>query len=309
MTLFLGSTLVIANPASQSGAGAEGAEFVRRTLEAFSSATKGYDVRLTTGPGHAMQMARAATGFDTVLALGGDGVIHEVVNGLMKIDPSRRPRMGIIPLGSGNDYARTLGMAINEPDKALGQVLQGISYRVDLGVVNGIYFDETLSFGVDAAIALDTMERRKKAGAHGTRLFAASGVDVVRHQMRKWDYRATIDGEQMDGGSVIFAVQVGPTYGGGFRICPAADILDGKLDLCYSEGSPSTAAALGILGRARFALHERSRFLRFAQATELTLDFEEEPPCQADGERVEGTHFEISCAHRALEVIHPTWEG
>ena len=79
MALHVGHTLVIANPASQSGAGAEGAEFVRRTLAAYGSATDGFDVRLTTGPGVATQMARAATGFDTVLALGGDGVIHEVV--------------------------------------------------------------------------------------------------------------------------------------------------------------------------------------------------------------------------------------
>lgn len=227
MALHLGHTLVIANPASQSGAGAEGAEFVRRTLAAYGSATDGFDVRLTTGPGVATQMARAATGFDTVLALGGDGVIHEVVNGLMKIGEARRPRLGIIPLGSGNDFARTLGMAANSPERSLGQLLQGVAHRLDLGIVNGTYFDQTLSFGVDAAIALDTMERRQRTSAHGTRLFMASGVDVVRHQLRSWPHRVRFAGE---------------------------------------------------------------------------------PPCQADGERVRGSHFEIGVAHRALEVIRPTWQ-
>lgn len=215
MALHLGHTLVIANPASQSGAGAEGAEFVRRTLAAYGSATDGFVVRLTTGPGVATQMARAATDFDTVLALGGDGVIHEVVNGLMKIGEARRPRLGIIPLGSGNDFARTLGMAANSPERSLGQLLQGVAHRLDLGIVNGTYFDQTLSFGVDAAIALDTMERRQRRGAHGTRLFMASGVDVVRHQLRSWPHRVRFDGgAEQDGDSLIFAVQVGPTYGG-----------------------------------------------------------------------------------------------
>lgn len=306
MAFSLGHTLVIANPASQSGAGAEGAEFVRRTLAAYESATDGFDVRLTTGPKAATDMAAAATSFDTVLALGGDGVIHEVVNGLMKMDSSVRPRLGIIPLGSGNDYARTLGMVSNAPDKSLAQILRGVPRCIDLGLVNGTYFDETLSFGVDAAIAIDTMERRLATGAHGTRLFAASGVDVIRREMRRWPFRATIDGEPLEGNSIIFAVQVGPTYGGGFRICPDAVADDGLLNICYSEGSPSTIEALGILARARVALHTGSRYLNFRTASSIVIDFEGEPPCQTDGERCEGSHFEISCAHRAIEVIHPT---
>ena len=308
MILHLGHTLVIANPAAQSGAGAEGAEFVRRTLGSYESATEGFEVRLTRGPGDATLVARSATGYDTVVALGGDGVIHEVVNGLMKIGEARRPRLGVIPLGSGNDYARTLGMAANAPEKSLGQLLQGVIRRLDLGIVNGTYFDQTLSFGVDAAIALDTMERRRASGAHGTRLFAASGVDVVLHQLRAWDFTAALDGREVAGSSLIFAVQVGPTYGGGFRICPEADARDGLLDVCYSHGSPGKAAALSILARARFGRHTTSRYLDFAQASRLVIDFEGEPPCQADGERVGGSHFEIGCVHRALEVICPTWQ-
>ena len=308
MALHLGHTLVIANPVAQSGAGAEGADFVRRTLAAYDSVTDGFDVRLTTGPGAATQMARAATAFDTVLALGGDGVIHEVVNGLMKIGEARRPRLGVIPLGSGNDFARTLGMAANSPERSLGQVLQGVVHRLDLGIVNGTYFDQTLSFGVDAAIALDTMERRRRTGTHGTRLFMASGIDVVRHQLRSWPFHASFDGAEKDGDSLIFAVQVGPTYGGGFRICPEADPEDGLFDVCLSHGSPSTATALSILARARIGRHTRSRYLEFRQARELVIDFDGEPPCQADGERVGGSHFEVSCAHRALEVIRPTWQ-
>lgn len=301
----LGKTLVIANPASQSGAGAEGAAFVERTLKHFESATDGFQVKLTKEAGHATSLARAASQFDTVIALGGDGVIHEVVNGLMKIGPSLRPRMGIIPLGSGNDYARSLGVAINEPEKSLAQILQGVTRKVDLGLVNGIYFDETLSFGVDAAIALDTMERRQKSGSHGTRLFAASGIDVIRHQLRRYSYSAVADCDRLEGESVIFAVQVGPTYGGGFKICPKADLTDGKLDVCSTVGNPSMVEALALLGRARFGAHTHSRYMRFRHVKNMTIDFEEELPCQADGERVTGKHFEISCAHRALEVIFP----
>lgn len=301
----LGRTLVIANPASQSGAGAEGAIYIERILKHFDSATDGFRVQLTKAPGHATSIARAASYFDTVIALGGDGVIHEVVNGLMKIGPQLRPRLGIVPLGSGNDYARSLGMALNEPEKSMSQILQGVTHKVDLGLVNGVYFDETLSFGVDAAIALDTMERRQKSGSHGTRLFAASGVDVIRNQMKSYAYKAIADGDRLEGNSIIFAVQVGPTYGGGFKICPKADLEDGKLDVCSTVGSPSTIEALLLLGRARFGAHTHSHYMRFRHVKHMSVDFEEALPCQADGERIEGTHFEISCVHRALEVIRP----
>ena len=85
----LGRTLVIANPAAHSGRGAQGATFAERFLASYSSATRGYELRLTTAPGDAELMAAEADGFDTVVALGGDGVIHEVANGLM-----RRPAEG-----------------------------------------------------------------------------------------------------------------------------------------------------------------------------------------------------------------------
>ena len=304
---FLGRTMVVANPVSQSGAGAEGADFVRRTLGAYASATDGFTVKLTTGPGDAVRIARSSTCYDTVIALGGDGTIHEVVNGLMKIDPTRRPRLAVIPLGSGNDYARTLSMAANAPELALGQILQGVTRRMDLGLVNGVYFDETLSFGLDAAIALDTMERRKKSGSHGTRLFMSSGVHVIPREIHPRPFEATFDGEPLSGASIVFAVQVGPYYGGGFPICPTADARDGLLDICYSEGSPSVPTALGIFAKARLGKHLHSKYLHFRQVRALTVEFGDNVPAQVDGERIEGSRFEVSCAHRALEVVCPTY--
>ena len=117
----LGRTLVIANPAAHSGRGAQGATFAERFLASYSSATRGYELRLTTAPGDAELMAAEADGFDTVVALGGDGVIHEVANGLMRRPAEGRAQLGVIPLGSGNDYARTLGMARNDVEAALAQ--------------------------------------------------------------------------------------------------------------------------------------------------------------------------------------------
>ena len=261
----LGRTLVIANPAANRGQGSEGAAFVQRFLDSYHSATTHHELILTKAAGDAESLAREASGFDTILALGGDGVIHEVVNGLMKRDANDRPQLGIIPMGSGNDYARTLGMAINDPSRALAQLVRGHVFSLEVGHVNGVYFMETLSFGMDAAIALDTVRRRQEETTS----------------------------------------QHGETYGGGFAICPEADPSDGLLDVCYNVKIPGRPRLLALLGLARFGRHTGSDCVNLLRFTRATMDFETQPPCQVDGEELRGTHFEVEVVPKALRVIAP----
>ncbi len=318
MSSPIGRALVIANPASRSGRGKAAAANVRAFLEQEEEATNGFEVVMTQAPGDAEKIVVNRFGgdekdlgpegaFDTVIALGGDGVIHETIGGLMRVSRDRRPRFGIIPMGSGNDFARTLGMYINAPMRALGQLIAGSVRTLDLGIVNGVYFMETLSFGLDAAIALDTMTKRadNKSGK-GAQLFASSAIKTFSSSREGWTYTAEIDGARHSGRESVFAVQVGPTYGGGFRICPDASPADGLLSVCYTLDIPPTIpATLALLGRARFGLHKGSKYLRFAEAEKIVVDFDVEPPCQVDGERLCGTHFEIESVPAALDVIVP----
>ena len=101
-----GRTLIIANPAAQSGAAREVAERLQRFLDMTARASQ-FDLVLTERMGHAKELAAQAEGYHTVIALGGDGVIHEVVNGLMTQDEAVRPALAILPVGSGNDFAQT----------------------------------------------------------------------------------------------------------------------------------------------------------------------------------------------------------
>ena len=301
----LGRTLLIANPAAHSGKGAAGADFARHFLGSYATATRGYEVRLTTGPGDAMGIAAGAFGFDTVLALGGDGVIHEVVNGLMRLPGSARPQLGVIPLGSGNDYARTLGMARNDVEGAFAQLVRGTVRELEVGLVNGVHFMQTLSFGLDAAIALDTTDRRAaNTSQEGEALFVTSGLKILSRAKGGFPCTARFDGEgPVELKTLIFAVQVGPTYGGGFRICPDADPGDGLLDVCYNVKKPLLPHLLALFGLARGGRHARSSVVSLRRIRHAVLDFAEEPPCQVDGERMRGTHFEIDVIPSALRVV------
>lgn len=303
----LGRTLVIANPAAHSGRGASASEFVERFFSGYSSLARGFRLERTSGAGDGTTLAQAAGDADTVIALGGDGIIHEVVNGLMRIDRADRPRLGIIPMGSGNDFARTLGMARNDPSQALAQLVGGRTRTMDLGRANDTYFMETLSFGLDAAIALDTTGRRARhTHQEGAGLFATSGVRILSLGLRGWPFVATMDGERVEGVDVVFAVQNGPTYGGGFLVCPDASPTDGALDVCYSLKVPSVPTTLTLFGLARLGRHTRARSLAFRKVRHLEMDFPGElPPCQADGERLSAGRYVIDVAPDALDVIVP----
>lgn len=115
----LGRTLAIANPASHSGRGAGAADELEGLFASDPSLAGSFELRRTSGPGDAASIASSAGGFDTLLVMGGDGVINEAVNGLMRLPRGRRPTLAVIPMGSGNDFARTLGLSLNHPREAL----------------------------------------------------------------------------------------------------------------------------------------------------------------------------------------------
>lgn len=301
-TARFGRTVVLANPASQLGAGEGAAQQVEAFLRLHEDACDSVELLLTEGPGHAVELAAELDACDTVVAVGGDGTVHETVNGLMRLPRGKRPAFALIPVGSGNDYARTLRMS-RAVDEACGQLLHAKRMTADLGCCNGRYFAETLSFGLDAAIALDTVARRDRTGVSGLRLYAASCVDQLLHNKVLYDYRLSLEGGPWEEGQMyLFAVQVGRTYGSGFAISPNARIDDGLLDLCIAHPPLSTAKAAWIFLRAKGGHHEHFRQIDVRQCTSLTLEFDRALPAQIDGERVVAGHYDIQVVPQALDV-------
>lgn len=304
----LGRTLVIANPAAHSGRGAEAAALLGRFLDAYGSLTRGHELRLTTAPGDATRWARDAGDYDTILVLGGDGIVHEAVCGLMALPRHDRPALGVLPEGSGNDYARTLGIRRNDVEAAMRQLVQGTRASLDVGVANGVPFVETLSFGIDAAIALDTTARRARGTSEqGEGLYVSSAFDTVTRAAHPVLARFSFDGgPEREQQTLIFAVQVGPTYGGGWRICPEASPTDGLLDVCHNVQVPGVARLLALFALARTGLHARTSAVEMLRVRHLSASFPEGvPPCQVDGERLSATAYEVDSLPGALEVLVP----
>ena len=325
----LGRTLIICNPAAQSGAAAEVGEQLKRFLEMYLHDGSAFNLVCTERPHHATQLASRAMGYDTVLAVGGDGIVHETANGLMRIEAQARPALGVIPVGSGNDYARTLGMREISRDRDLAAILSCKAKPLDVGrieytpadtdeVTQGSvgrargarteYFVQTLSFGMDAAIALGTYRLRASTGLTGTPLYLASGFSAAGRRYRDYPVMASIDGapaERMR--TIAFAVQIGPTYGSGFRICPDADPADGMLDICYIAGPMPRAHALALLLAAKGGHHRSDKAVHTRRIRSATFTFEDGGyPIQADGELIRATRVSVGILPGVLRVLVPT---
>ncbi len=308
MACNLENILLIANPASQNGHGAFLAE---RAVEALfhKMSDSEIEVILTKHPKHATDIAADSASFDTVIVLGGDGIVHEAVNGIMQLPRENRPQFGVIPTGSGNDFARALGMPKGLTN-ACNALCSAASIPSDVGCANGIYFAETFSFGLDAAIALDTVERRRKTGLKGTPLYAMSAIYQLKHSFRSYEYTMCVDGSSPEEGeSYTFAIQNGPYYGGGFKICPEAKLDDGLLDVCISHPPIGRPAAVRAFALAKEGKHTHIKQLQIFQAKNLEITFNEEPPCQIDGEKLTGTTFNVQVKHDAIRFLTPQRRG
>ena len=293
---------MIVNPVSKTGKAAEVKDAVCSLFDAKLGSF--FECRETSYACHATEIAASAEAFDTVIALGGDGVINEIVNGLMRISAEQRPVFGIIPVGSGNDFARTLHVS-EDIECACNTIFEYKTRRQDVGMCNGIYYVETVSFGLDAAIALDTMERRKNSEKTGNALYFEAGLNQILFHRDMHSYAATIDnGKTIKGASLTFAVQIGTTYGGGFKICPEANPSDGLLDVCIAHPPLGLFASLALFVKAKEGKHTQHPNIEMFQCSNLVVDFEHPVPSQRDGEDCTASHFEISMVPDALTVIY-----
>lgn len=313
--------VVVANPAARNGHGAVAASWLRDEVE--RRGLENVSVLETSRPGEARDIAARAAA-DVVVALGGDGVIHEIACGMASRSPGDRPVLGVVPCGNGNDFARTLGMPVDDVREAWARLGRADVRSFDLGVCNGVPFVQTLSFGLDAAIALGTEERRRRTGRCGTMLFLEEGIsqllfhrDVHRVEI---GLEGTLDSayptplreeERPQDGSLalglgmhLLAVQIGPTYGGGFEICPFAEPDDGAFDIAVAHAPLGFLHAATIFLKAQRGRHLGYRKeLSFWRARSVSLEFDGPLPVQIDGERIEGRRFEISCLPGGLSVL------
>lgn len=289
--------LVILNPQSNVGRAAR----LRKPLEKALAAGKG-DLVLTQAPRDAERLAQeaAASGRDVVVA-GGDGTINEAANGVLS--SGRRVSLGIIPAGSGNDYACETLKLPRDPLRALEIALRGEPRAMDVGRVNGRYFLNAFGVGLDANIAAAAEKLKRYPFMRGQTLYwTASLRELIFHY--KLCPRLTVQYDEQPSEQreyAVAAVSIGPTYGGGFRINPDADPRDGLFDLC-TIWKPSLPRALRLLPMVEKGKHLREKEVARARVRHVVMESDHLIHAHLDGEVILERRFEARILPGALLV-------
>ncbi|HSY19346.1 MAG TPA: diacylglycerol kinase family protein [Candidatus Acidoferrales bacterium] len=292
---------VIFNPAARGNK----ARRFRRFLNELSQQCA---LKATTGPGDARRLAQAAvaTGYDIIAAAGGDGTVNEVLNGIGdEPDGFQRARLGVLPLGTVNVFAREL--KIPAKLESAWQVLKRAKEtRIDLGRVDfsdegkpaQCYFMQLAGAGLDArAIELVSWKLKKSAGPLA---YVVAGFQALAEKQVRVSVSA--DGKKIEGELALLGN--GRLYGGPFDIFPGATLDDGLLDACVfpSVNLPALfKLAPGLLFRKKLPEH---RVLRL-RSRKMELTSETPASFELDGEWIGYLPATFSLEQKKLRVVIP----
>lgn len=290
---------VILNPTSGKGKGATlGPEFVSELTARGILVTDLSGTSFSEAMEHG-RLAIAEGSIDALAVAGGDGMVHLGVN----LCAGTKVPLAIMPCGTGNDAAMTLGIPLNDPAKAaeLAVAKVGSPETVDLGLgVTGnrrFYFFNSASAGFDAIV--NRRANRWKYPKGPSRYTLAMLYELVTFNSLK--YRAKIDGKSRDLDGMLCAVANGPSYGGGMLVAPQATVKDGLLDL-FIVHKISKLELIKVFPKVFTGQHVSHPAVEIIRCEEVTL-LSEGVPVYADGEPVGVLPMTVSVAPKSLKVL------
>jgi YegS/Rv2252/BmrU family lipid kinase len=297
---------VIFNAHADRGRAWDTASYLQSLIERHGGA----DWAATEYPRHATEIAREASreGYDVVAALGGDGTVHEVINGLLEAPAGRRPLLGVVPVGSGNDFCNNIGLP-KDPEQAMHTLFHGTPRAFDMGkVVDGAgrteYWDNTLGIGFDATTTIYSYRITRLQG------FSMYLWAVIQTILRNHDAPAMTvetDAEKLQEEVLMLTVCNGPREGGGFHVAPGAVPDDGVLNYAMIT-KVSRLMMFRLIPEVMNGTHGRFRQVRLGSFRRMTIVSEKPVTVHTDGEIFAGftsdvTRLTIEILPQALRVV------
>jgi len=295
---------VVLNPAAGRGLGQSRRPLLESVITraiADSETDTSWSIVETTSPGAGLQIAHeaASNGADVVAAAGGDGTIGEVLNGIV----GTRAKLAVIPLGTGNDFARCMGLYGNL-ELAVRTMVAGISHPIDIGLVAERYFLNIVGCGFDAAVA-ERVNRGHRT-LRGTAAYIAAVAQTLI-SYRAPNMRITIDGVQSELRAMLCCVANSNSYGGGMLIAPNARIDDGYFDVCIlrEAGRLEFLLAFPRVFRGTHVTHPKFSIRR---ARLVTIETDRPMPVLVDGEVNLQIPVSLKIVPKAIELMCPRAE-
>jgi YegS/Rv2252/BmrU family lipid kinase len=296
---------IILNPVAGRGYGDRVEPEIRSLLEREGIT---YDLVRTERPGHATELAQeaAASGIEIVVAAGGDGTMHEVVNGLLAAaGEGEAGTMAALPIGSGSDFAHTIGTPFDLKD-AVHRLMHGDVKVVDVGRVTvndgpPQFFDNTLGVGFDGQVTLEALKFKR---LRGMALYLPVVLKTILVSLKP--PRATIeyDGQTLAQSSLMICVCNGPREGGGFFVAPDAVPDDGLFDLCM-VAAVSKPRMFQLVPHFMKGTHVDRAPVNMARARHVVITSPDDMVAHVDGEILctAGHRIECEIMPRRLRVL------
>jgi diacylglycerol kinase (ATP) len=295
---------LIVNPVAGSDEGAEHLPVINARLRAM---VDHLDIVMTTGEGDATRAASQAVveGYGTIFVAGGDGTLNQALNGVASVPGGlARTIIGVIPIGTGNDFARALGFA-EDIEETLELLASSTPSAIDVGVVNGHHFLNVSAGGFIAEVS-DAVDVRMKSVA-GRIAYLIGGAQVLANHEPvettvRWDADGTTSTDRLKVNT--YAVCNSRQIGGGRLIAPYAVIDDGLLDVCVIEAMP-TVDFIALLRRVSDGDHVDDPRVRYFRTATLDLDFDRPVKINVDGEVLESGRGAYRILPKAVRVLVP----
>lgn len=271
----------------------------------------GADWAGTVYPTHATELARQAglDGYDLVVAVGGDGTVHEVINGIMSLPAEKRPRLGIVPMGSGNDFSHAAGID-QKPETALIHALTGKPRKIDIGLIEDEhgrkeYWDNSVNIGFGGSVNIYSHSLPVVRGFL-MYLLAVLGVMIRRYDVLPLKIKS--DSKEWQEDLMMLAVCNGPREGGGFQTAPGATIDDGMLNYTAVK-KVSRPMMFRLIPEFMSGKQGNFKQVLMGKIKELEVDCKQPLTLHIDGETWAGFnsnvhHLKISVIPDALEIMN-----
>jgi diacylglycerol kinase (ATP) len=256
-----------------------------------------HEIVFTNAAKHGIELSREAAlkGYDAVIAVGGDGSVNEIAQGLMGSGTA----LGFIATGSGNGMARHMKIPMNHKE-AIGVINTGRVVRIDTFKVNDAFCVGTFGIGFDA----HTAHMFAKSSKRGYSTYAKI-VLTEFYKYKPVTYEITADGEAFSKECFLLTIANSSQFGNDARIAPFADVQDGLLDVSMISRFPFLGAPLLIYRLMHNAIH-KSRYFSMKRAKEVTIKNNTEMQVHIDGEPITfATDLHISIVPLSLNVLVP----
>ncbi len=286
---------IITNPTSRKG---KSEKLTRIITQALDEKGIAYTLKFTTKALEATAIARKAAdaGEDMVLCIGGDGTISEVAGGLTNSNTA----LGIIPAGTGDDFARFLGIP-KDPRAALEVAISGKAMQFDAGLANGRVFINSAGSGFDVDVLNRTLFYKKIF--HGLIAYIV-GVFASVFTFRGMEITLTHNSKSISTKALLVCVANGRYFGGGMCVAPNADATDGLFDVLYVDSIPNIRVPF-LLAAFIKGKHMEWPIVHAFRCSELTVSTSD-GSLQLDGEIYKQSHVLYRIMPKAVKIIVPT---